>query len=301
MSLLDLLRPGGPAPDTEAGEVLWLGEPGADDPARVGGKAASLSRLAARWPVPPGFCLTVAVQRRLAGAGSRRVPAALRRLVAGPYRELAALTGSRRPAVAVRSSAVDEDGTQASFAGQHDTVLNAVGVRAVAAGVVTCWESAHSDRARTYRAARGLAGPGGVAVLVQTLVDAEVAVVAFSADPVTGDRGQVVINASFGLGEAVVAGTVTPDTYRLSRDPLEVTAREVADKDLMVVCGRGGTREVTVPPDRRSRPCLTTAQCREVGRLALDLEEEAGRPVDLECAYQRGSLFLLQCRPITSL
>ena len=304
-----LRRIRGAGPDPGDLPVLWLGEPGCDDPRRVGGKAAALSRLAARWPVPDGFCLPVEVHRRLRSEELR--PPDLRHGLRPAYRRLAD-SWWRRPPVAVRSSAPGEDSADASFAGQHDTVLNAVGIGAVADAVLACCQSVDADRARAYRAARDRAGagdradgrtedPARMAVLVQRLVDADVSAVVFSADPVTGSRDEVLINASWGLGEAVVAGTVTPDTYRLSRQPVDVVDREIADKDVMVAPARRGTREVAVPQARRTQPALDLEQCTELARLAIELEAETGRPVDLECAYHDGELYLLQCRPITSL
>lgn len=296
-------RRAGTSRSTGSGFV-WLDDPEACDPARVGGKAAALGRLAGRWPVPPGFCVPADAHRRLAGSARGAQGTAQRTLhrdVAAAYRRLGARAGRRRPRVAVRSSAVAEDGADASFAGQHETVLGVVGARSVAAAVGRCWESADTEAARAYRDARGVAGAPAMAVLVQALVDAEVSAVAFSADPVTGARDTVVVDASWGLGEAVVAGAVTPDTYRIRRDPLALVDREVATKDVMVVRGRRGTREVAVPPRRRSEAALDESRCLEVARLAVELEEETGHPVDVECAYEAGRLVLLQCRPITSL
>lgn len=280
--------------------ICWLGEPAAAEAGEVGGKAANLSRLADRWPVPPGFCLPARLHRQAsgAGAGGQRT---LRRLVSDAYRELGRRVGARRPAVAVRSSAIGEDGASVSFAGQHDTVLNAAGARAVVAAVQRCWASADAAHARAYRGAHGLEERPAMGVLVQRLVDADVAAVVFSVDPVTGERSEVVINASWGLGQAVVDGTVTPDTYRVSRAGLQVARAAIADKDVMVTRRRRGVRQIPVPDERRRVAALTEDQCRELARLAVDLEHELGCPVDLECAYAGGRLAVLQCRPITAL
>lgn len=273
--------------------LRWLGDPDACDPAEVGGKAAALSRLAAELPVPEGFCLVP----DLAAADPRTLQRALR----PAYRRLGACCGQRRPPVAVRSSAPAEDSAAASFAGAHETVLGVVGVRAIVRAVPRCCASATAGRAAAYREASGLAADATMAVLVQRLADADVAGVAFSANPVTGDGGEVVINASWGLGAAVVDGTVTPDTYVVAGDPPAVCTREVADKDVMVVRTRRGTRTVPVPRSRRRLPALSAEQCAAVARLAAALEERHGHPVDLEFAYEGDRLLLLQCRPITSL
>ena len=148
------------------------------------------------------------------GSPSPVLPVALYDALATAYRRLADRAGSETPAVAVRSSALDEDGGMASYAGQHETSLNIVGVEAVADAVVHCWRSAWSPRARAYRRAQGRAQDKvQVAVLVQQLIVADSSAVLFSAHPVTGSRDEIVVNASWGLGESIVGGTVTPDTY----------------------------------------------------------------------------------------
>lgn len=280
--------------------VLPLDDPRASDRRRVGAKAANLNRLAHRWPVPPGFCLPIELHRRLRSMDPIPAARSVRRLIAPAYRELSG-GRLRRSRVAVRSSAVGEDSAEQSFAGQHDTVLNAVGVRQVADAVLACCASASSDRARAYRDTHDLQGETDMSVLVQVLVDAEASAVVFSANPVSGSRDEIMINATWGLGEAVVAGTVTPDCYVLDHQDLSVVGQTIADKDTQTVPGRHGTHEVAVPTDRRREPALTEAQCRELARVAIDLERHMGWPVDLECAYHDGRLHLLQCRPITTL
>lgn len=301
MTIIDWLRRlRNTVPALDDVPVLWLGDPRASDRRRVGAKAANLSRLADRWPVPPGFCLPVDLYRRLRDVDSRPAARSVRRLVAPAYRRLSrGLLGRSR--VAVRSSAVDEDTADTSFAGQHDTVLNAVGVGQVADAVLACCASASSDRVRAYRDTHGLDDEAQMAVLVQKLVDADASAVVFSANPVNAAHDEIMINATWGLGEAVVAGTVTPDSYVVARSDLSIVQRNVADKDIQVVSGRRGTREVEVPTERRQKPVLERTQCRELARLAIDLERQMGWPVDLECAYRDGELHLLQCRPITAL
>jgi phosphoenolpyruvate synthase/pyruvate phosphate dikinase len=276
-----------------APEVLWLGEPRAADAALTGGKAANLSRLAAAHAVLPGFVLTVPGTELDRGA---------RATVALAYRRLAQLTGADQPAVAVRSSAVDEDGLDASFAGQHDTYLNVSGADQLWWAISRCVASFGADRALAYRRDAGLPeAPERVAVLVQWLVPADAAGVVFSAHPVTGARDAVVVNASFGLGESVVSGTVTPDALVVGRDDLVVREHAIADKRRMTVAVPGGTREVPVPGRLARLPAIDAAQARAAAALALELEREMGWPVDLEVAWAGSELFLLQCRPITTL
>ena len=280
--------------DAHAAEIAWLGEERCADPARSGGKAASLSRLAAGRRIPPGFVVT------LTGSSLDR---GLRRAVAGAYRRLGEVAGVADPPVAVRSSAIDEDGAGASFAGQHDTYLGVSGAEQVWWAIARCVASFTGDRALAYRRRAGLpAAPGRAAVLVQWLVPADASGVVFSANPVTGARDEIVVNAAFGLGESVVSGTVTPDAIVLGRDDLAVRDHAVADKRAMTVAvPGGGTREVPVPGRLRTRPAVDAAQARAAARLAADLERETGGPVDIEVAWAGSELFLLQCRPITTL
>jgi phosphoenolpyruvate synthase/pyruvate phosphate dikinase len=204
--------------------------------------------------------------------------------------------------VAVRSSAVEEDGGSASFAGQHESYLNVVGPEAVAGAVLRCWESAYTLRAVEYRRWQDLALEYvRLAVLVQRLVVADISAVVFSANPVSGSREEVVIDAGWGLGESIVGGTVTPDTYVLRKEDLAILFRRIAGKRCITVPVPGGTREVETPRFLRTRPALDEEQAIEMARLARALEEEMGWPVDVECAYEDGRLYLLQCRPVTAL
>jgi len=276
-----------------APEVLWLDDPRAADAALTGGKAANLSRLAGAAAVPPGFVLA------LPGTSLGRDAHAL---AVAAYRELAQRTGVEEPSVAVRSSAVDEDGAHASFAGQHDTFLNVCGADELRFALARCVASFGSDRALEYRRASGLPEtPERVAVLVQWLVPADAAGVVFSANPVTGARDEVLVNASWGLGESVVSGTVTPDALRLAHGDLALRDRVVADKRTMTIAGPGGTRDVPVPGRMARLPAVSDEQARAAAALALDLEHRMGFPVDLEVAWAGSDLFLLQCRPITTL
>ena len=286
------------------GDILWLGEPACHDRTVVGGKAANLSRLTATHRVPPGFCLAAPVFDRARADGSEpsALSPALRNELAAAYEELAGRCGVSAPGVAVRSSAVEEDGAGASFAGQHESYLNVVGSDAIAGAVRHCWKSAYTSRAVEYRRRQGLT-PESVrlAVLVQQLVAADVSAVVFSANPVSGSREEVVIEAGWGLGESIVGGTVIPDTYVVRKEDLAVVSRSIAEKRRMTVPVPGGTREAETPRFLRTRPALDEEQAVEMARLARALEEEMGWPVDVECSYEDGRLYLLQCRPVTAL
>ncbi len=276
--------------------LLWLGDATSFDAAVVGGKAANLSRLARlHHRVPDGFCLPVTVM-------DQAHPLELRDEIASAISGLMACHRLPELTVAVRSSAVEEDGAGASFAGQHETYLNIVGAEAILQAVARCWESARSERALDYRRRQGLSVERvPLAVLVQQLVASDVSAVAFSANPVTGNRDEVVINASWGLGESLVGGMVTPDTFVVRKADLVVTEQGTADKQRMTVSVPGGTREVDVPRFLRRESSLNDAQAAEMAQLALALEAAMGWAVDVECAYAGGQLYLLQCRPITTL
>ncbi|HJS18619.1 MAG TPA: PEP/pyruvate-binding domain-containing protein [Anaerolineales bacterium] len=276
--------------------LLWLGDPKSFDSALVGGKAANLSRLARmHHRVPDGFSLPVTVI-------DQGHPFDLRNEIDRAISDLMACHKLGELVVAVRSSAVDEDSAVASFAGQHETYLNIVGANAIIEAVTRCWESAHSERALEYRRQQGLSVERvRLAVLVQQLIASDVSAIVFSANPITRNREEVIINASWGLGESLVGGTVTPDTFVVRKSDLAVTSRNIADKEHMTVLVPGGTREVNVPHFLRTAACLAEVQLIEVAQMALSLEATMGYAVDIECTYASGKLYLLQCRPITTL
>ena len=291
-------------------EVLWLGHADCHDANRAGAKAAHLSRLTAAYRIPPGFCISAAAYAQwaecpdseLSASSTPSLPPALYQAVASAYRSLADMCGGVDLRVAVRSSAVDEDGATRSFAGQYETYLNIVGVDAVAEAVVQCWASVRTARALAYRQGQGLSGAGvRLAVLVQQLVPADAAAVVFSTNPVTGRRDEVVINAGWGLGESIVSGTVTPDTYVIRKADLAVVSRAIAEKCRMTVLAPTGTHEVPVPQKHQRAPSVDDSQVIELARLSLALESAMGWSVDIECAYRGRDLYLFQCRPITTL
>jgi len=276
--------------------LLWLGDPKSFDVTLVGGKAANLSRLAKlSHRVPDGFSLPVTVMDEVN-------PQDLRDEITRAISDLMACHSLDDFIAAVRSSAVDEDGATASFAGQHETYLNVIGADEILQAITRCWESARSERALEYRRQQGLSVERAqIAVLVQQLIASDVSAVVFSANPVTGNRDEVLINASWGLGESIVGGTVTPDTFAVRKSDMQITQRIIADKQLMTVSAPQGTHEVEVPHFLRNEASLNDEQIVEMAKLALTLEETMGHPVDIECAYANEKLYLLQCRPITTL
>ncbi len=307
-----------------------------DDPQATlsvaGGKGASLARLAsAGLPVPDGFHVATAAYRQfvdenrlqeriLAVLGSidpaqpvalERTSQAIREMfsqgeippaVAGAVAQAYGRLAGQDPTVAVRSSATAEDLPEASFAGQQETYLNVRGAAAVLEAVRRCWASLWTARAIGYRARHNIdQGTVSLAVVVQLLVPAEAAGVLFTANPVTGTRGQAVISAAWGLGEAVVGGLVTPDSLTVDKATGEMISRQTADKQVMTVRINGGTEEQPVPEELRDAPVLGDEQATELVRLGVQIEQLYGMPMDIEWALADGELAIVQARPITAL
>ncbi len=283
--------------------LVRLDQKDACDGALVGAKAARLSRLAGEFPVPPGFCLTTAAfEQWVAEEQPEAVPQDIGMLLDRAYQEFAARVGTAAPRVAVRSSGADEDGQNTSSAGQYETFLNVTGVTELRKAVLRCWQSAHTPRVRAYRQQHSQK-PGDirVAVLIQELIAADISIVAFSVNPVTGDQTEVVINAVWGLGPSLADGTATPDNYIVSKSDLTLIRRDIGAKERMTILKPSGVEEVAVPRMMRSQAVLNEKQVTEIARMARTLEAEAGWPADIECVFRGETLLLLQCRPVTTL
>lgn len=222
------------------------------------------------------------------------MPEALRTDIAGAY---AALGGG---SVAVRSSATAEDLPGAAFAGQQDTFLNVDGEEAVVRAVRDCWASLWTDRAIAYRRRQGIdPHEVAIAVVVQKMVPAEVAGVMFTANPVTGERSEIVVDASPGLGEAVVSGRVTPEHYVLDRAG-RILRFEPGGGGIVISAAAGGGGQEQAG-GRRSGPTLTPVRLLELAGLARRAHEHFGRPQDMEWALAGGRVYVLQSRPMTAL
>ncbi|QLY28602.1 phosphoenolpyruvate synthase [Nocardia huaxiensis] len=318
--------------------VADLGELRLSDADRAGGKGANLGELvAARMPVPSGFVILESCyedvvsggphgkeldslhERALAAALSatpadedqlgefcRRmrefvhetpIPAAVRDSIVTAYHRL-----GNAPAVAVRSSAVGEDSATASFAGMNLSRTNIHGDEELMAAVVDCWASLFTPRVLTYRARRGMHQRPAMAVVVQCMVAARRAGVAFTADPASGRRDRVVVDAARGLGEVVVSGTTEPDTYLLdAAGPTLLSARH-GHQEFAIVAGPDGDRHVQLTATETETPVLTDDEAVEVARLALRVQQHHhGLPQDVEWAFDDERLWLVQARPITML
>jgi pyruvate,water dikinase len=282
--------------------VLRLDDALSQSVAATGGKAASLSRLAAHHPVPPGFCVTAEAYRRWTeSATSSAMPGDVHVSVSSAYEALALQCAMRSPRVAVRSSGVVEDGHTSSFAGQYATYLNVSGIGEVEDAIMRCWASEGTERVRAYRHRQADGGAEApVAVLVQQLILADVSFVAFSANPVSADPTQIVINSNWGLGETIVDGEVVPDTYVVRKSDRALIDKVVAEKERMTVVCAEGVRSMNVPRALRGRDTLSMADVSAITAMTMQLEAELGWPVDVEGALHDGNVYLLQCRPITT-
>ncbi len=308
--------------------VLSFQEIGQTQVAVVGGKGAHLGELSRieGVRVPAGFCVTTdAFQRIIAEAplienrlsrlkpddreAIRALSAEIRRaleeiaipddLAAAITRPLARL--GEQAAYAVRSSATAEDLPSASFAGQQDTYLNVVGPAAILQHVSRCWASLFTERAVTYRLRNGLDHRKvHMAVVVQRMVFPQAAGILFTADPVTGNRKVASVEASFGLGEALVSGLVNADVYKV-RDG-QVIAKTIATKKLAIYAApAGGTHEQAIEPERQEQPALTDAQVVRLAQLGRRIEAHFGRSQDIEWCLADDEFYIVQSRPITTL
>jgi len=312
-------------------EVLGFEEIDQTQVALVGGKGASLGELARidGIRVPRGFCVTTDAFRRIMASafavdealdrltqldpddrdGIRTRAAELRKtieaiampddLAAAIISEVARL--DEHVAYAVRSSATAEDLPTASFAGQQDTFLNVVGPAAILEHVSRCWASLFTERAVTYRLRNGIDHRQvHMAVVLQQMVIPQASGILFTADPVNGNRKIESVDASFGLGEALVSGLVNPDMFKVRDD--EIVQKIVASKELAIeALPGGGTQHLAIDPARQAQPALTDAQVVELARLGRRIEAHFGRPQDIEWCLVDGDFHIVQSRPITTL
>jgi pyruvate,water dikinase len=298
--------------------VLPFGERDCLDVARAGGKGSSLARMASLGlPVPPGFVvpaealadalpdggaeLRALAERQDAEAAQALIRTveldpALRQAVLNAY---AALGPDEAP-VAVRSSATAEDSEAASFAGQQETFLHVRGGDQLRARIRDCWASFFSERALFYRSKKGSLADLGMAVVVQRMVNADLAGVLFTIDAVKGRSDRMVVEAVLGLGEAAVSGAVTPDHYVIRRDG-RVRKAQVHEQPYAIVADEsGGVVERPLDPQEGGARKASDALLAELARLGDDLEQRIGVPQDIEWAVEQGELFVLQARPVTA-
>ncbi len=319
--------------------MLWFDNIGKQDVPLVGGKSASLGEMTSKTkiPVPYGFALTAEAYRlflmkngleskmadalralkdpndtttlQRVGAQIRgmfisaKMPAELEKVIVVAYKKLEEHEKVKNPFVAVRSSATAEDLPDASFAGQQETYLNVSGAEQVVAKVKECYSSLFTDRAIFYRVQKGFDHLNvALSAIVQMMCHSESSGVIFTIDPTTGDDSVVVIEASYGLGEYVVKGSIIPDTYYVDKKMLKVTRKTVPAKKIMLVQKPdGGTEERLVPDYLKDRQVIPDDKTIELAKYALAIEDHYGRPMDIEWGLdkQTGKLLILQARPET--
>lgn len=261
----------------------------------VGGKALNLALMAAAGlPVPHGFAIASDAFRQARHAstnGSARLSDSLSAEVKSAYAALG------RGLVAVRSSATNEDGSQASFAGQQETILGVDGDAALVAAVERCWASLDSERAVAYRREQKIADDAAaMAVVVQRLVPSDVSGVLFTHDPLDPTGQQMLVEAAWGLGEAVVSGRVQPDRFHVVRATGVVVDQQIHTKPIRITAAG----EEPVPPEQQSIACLSPEQLIELAAVGRRIEAYYGEPRDIEWAIAEGKLWVLQARPITA-
>lgn len=306
---------------SRAKHIIDLAKASKSDLEVLGGKGARLAEmLQADFPVPPAFCITAPAFSHFIDeadlgdeikgleGGSVEDWGKIRAMVSGaelPKKLTTAIIDAYqkmgRPRVAVRSSAIGEDSASQSFAGQHDTVLDIAGDEALIEAVKHCWASLWSDRAKVYRAQSGDAEMPQMAVVVQTMVHPEAAGVLFTMDPVGGDEDRIILESCWGLGEGLVSGRVTTDSFVLKRDDLTYLDKQIRYKVTMSVpTGAGEVGIVKVDDDKRDVPTLTDEKVQALAKLALRVRDHYDCEQDIEWAVRGDAVYLLQARPITA-
>lgn len=315
--------------------VVWLEEVGKEDLSIVGGKGASLGEMInIGVPVPGGFAVTAQAFRDFinrAGIAEKlfealkvdvndqaqllkaeenakrlimeaKVPEDIEKAIRSRYEELCRREG-KEVFVAVRSSATAEDLPDASFAGQQETYLNMRGADDVFNAVRKCWASLYGARAIFYRVEQGFEHDKvNLSAIVQKMVDSEKAGVMFSSQPSTGEP-LVVIEGAWGLGESVVSGSVSPDNYVVDRKTKAIVSRFIAAKEIMIIRDPKTQKTVTVkvPPEKREADVLTDSEILEIAKYGEILEKHYGIPQDIEWGVEKGKVYILQSRPITTI
>ncbi|MDD2921617.1 MAG: PEP/pyruvate-binding domain-containing protein, partial [Anaerolineales bacterium] len=306
--------------------IAWFHELDLGDISLVGGKGANLGKMArAGLPVPPGFCVTTdaykqfinemdlwtEMERLLATLPAReagekirqrienaRMPESISKSIKEAY---AKLNGGFAP-VAVRSSATAEDLADASFAGQQESYLGIRGNEKLTLHVQRCWASLWTERAITYRERNRFPHQQvSLSVVVQEMVASDVAGVLFTVNPVTNQKDEMLINAAYGLGESVVSGRVTPDTFKIARKRFRVLEQMRGTKATRIDMTDGGTLESNTASTERERLSLDDSALRRLFSLGEQVEKYYGAPQDIEWAIAKNQLYLLQTRPVTSL
>ena len=315
----------------KAPNLVWFTEVSKDDISLVGGKGANLGEMIkAKLPVPPGFIVTAlayfdfvaengldrfieketkdldpedskklnAISEHLQQAFKERdLPKKLVKEIEKAYEEM------DRGLVAVRSSATAEDLPDASFAGQQATFLNIEGNTKLIKAIRECWASLFEARAIYYRTVNNFDhNRVGIAVPVQRMVQSEVSGVMFTVDPVSSDKSKIVIDAGLGLGEAIVSGSITPDHYVVDKKKFEIISKEIGAQEWQIVHSKKGENEhISLSKKEKESQKLSNEQIVALAKIGVQIEKHYGKPQDTEWALEKGSIYMVQTRPVTTL
>lgn len=311
--------------------ILWFKEIKAKNIVIVGGKGANLGEMFSIMPVPNGFCVTVeayddflektSIKNKIVEILTKtkindskqldknstkireiitkqKIPDQIQKDITENYKKLG------NGFVAVRSSATAEDLPSASFAGQQDTYLNIKGKEKVIDAVKRCWASLFTSRAIYYRETNKFKHEDvKISVVIQEMVDSEKAGVMFTANPVNNSKKEMIIEGSYGLGESVVSGSVTPDTYIINKKPFKIIDINIGSKDTAIIKGKDGkNKKVKISSIKQEKQLLDINQIKKLIELGIKIEQHYKKPQDIEWGINdKGKLFILQSRPITTL
>lgn len=258
----------------------------------VGGKGASLGEMTnAGILVPPGFVVTTETYRQFY---NQELPADVQEEILAAFASL----GAER--VAVRSSAVAEDSLSASWAGQLESFLNVTKEKLIDK-IRECWSSIRSERALAYAAKQNVKEDQLlVAVVIQKMVDSEVAGVMFTVHPITKNNSEIMIEAGYGLGELLVQGMITPDNFLVNKNTLEIKESNINTQETMLIYENGENKQREVPDNKKSEPALDEDQIKELSNLGIKIEKHYQTPQDIEWALEKSKFYILQSRPVTT-
>ena len=306
--------------------VAWLKDIRKKDISTVGGKAANLGEMFAKFPIPDGFVITVSAFQNFLESNkildrinqlsegidfdnlkstqaiskkiekiilNSKIPKKLEFDILKNYKKINGF-------VAVRSSAVAEDLEEASFAGQQATLLNVDGNWHLLKSVKECWASFYTSRAILYRKKNNFSQEPRMAVVVQKMIDAKKSGVIFTANPVTKNRNEMVIESIFGLGEAIVSGIVTPDNFIIDKDNKKIISETINEKNIMIIRQSGKNKTIKLDSKNANKKTLNEKELNGLIDVSLNIEKYYKKPMDIEWAID-DKIYILQARPITTL